>query len=551
VRLRCPQCATEYDLRPPGGGRSLARIKFRCTNCGAQLTDTHLLTEQEPEPESPDLPFASDPVAPGPADPVPPEDARPKPQESAEGALLKQEGKVYHVRSLATIQRWIVERRVLREDLISTGGGTWEPVGSHPDLDVFFHMVERLDELELGSRGLAEPHSTRPPLADETPVGNAWSDPDSWDGGPPDLDQGEQEEDADSEPSDIVYAVREEDEDPDSDLSFEPRSPPLAALEEDVLATEERSMSADEVERAFTDELPDFPDAPIDDAEPTLMDDPGGYVEPETEQQVQPEPEPEPEPAPSFFSDDKFFGPAITPDPEPDPVPQPAPGPVDDQLEWEADRTQAQMRLLAVAAVLLLLLGGGWWWWSTQQETPVADADPATDPVEDPDAVVASVEDPAVEGDPVEGDPVEGDPVEGDPVEGDPVEADPVEGDPVEEPPEPVKPPPEPVKPPPEREPVKPPPEREPVKPPPKAEDPWDLIQSGKIGDARLGFVEQISRNPRDAEAHFGLGYAAQRQGDTATAVRSYCKALELAPSDNDIQREATSLVNSLQGSCD
>ena len=75
-------------------------------------------------------------------------------------------------------------------------------------------------------------------------------------------------------------------------------------------------------------------------------------------------------------------------------------------------------------------------------------------------------------------------------------------------------------------------------------------VQSGDYNQARLVFVEAVAAKPGDADAHFGLGYAAHRQGDDATAIRHYCKALKLAPGNREIQQEATSLLSSLDATC-
>ena len=213
MRIGCPQCSTEFELNPPSGrSGKRRRIKFRCTVCGALCNDGDGLGEasgdevsysSEPswnpgsetpaETGTPELPFETagayddslqkrfeaetTPEAADPAlEPFRAQDGHPE-LDSPEGTLLKQEGKVYHVRNLATIQRWIVERRVLREDLISTGGMRWEPVGHHPDLEIFFQMVERLDELELSSRlpDGGDEHDQKPPVSDETPMGNSLS----------------------------------------------------------------------------------------------------------------------------------------------------------------------------------------------------------------------------------------------------------------------------------------------------------------------------------------------------------------------------------------
>lgn len=49
----------------------------------------------------------------------------------------------------ASLQRWIMERRVAREDEVSEGGVTWETVGSKPELGSFFLAVDQLEQIEL------------------------------------------------------------------------------------------------------------------------------------------------------------------------------------------------------------------------------------------------------------------------------------------------------------------------------------------------------------------------------------------------------------------
>ena len=105
MRIVCSKCNTEYDIELPrtaveGKHRSL---KFRCSSCGYIFT-THL-DQAEKKASPPEEPVADKAVS------------RPvKAQTPAKGMLLKQEGKTYNVRDLATLQRWIIERRVLSED---------------------------------------------------------------------------------------------------------------------------------------------------------------------------------------------------------------------------------------------------------------------------------------------------------------------------------------------------------------------------------------------------------------------------------------------------
>lgn len=128
MRIVCSKCNTEYDIELPrsaveGKHRSL---KFRCSSCGFIFT-THLDAARAAAPEE-DAAKGKKATAP------------------AKGILLKQEGKIYNVRDLATLQRWVVERRVLRDDMVSFGGAVWEKVAARPELESFFELVDKADQ---------------------------------------------------------------------------------------------------------------------------------------------------------------------------------------------------------------------------------------------------------------------------------------------------------------------------------------------------------------------------------------------------------------------
>lgn len=61
------------------------------------------------------------------------------------GALhLDQDGATYEVRDMPTLRRWVEERRVGPEDLLSEGGGAWLPLRERPELADLFHAAEVL-----------------------------------------------------------------------------------------------------------------------------------------------------------------------------------------------------------------------------------------------------------------------------------------------------------------------------------------------------------------------------------------------------------------------
>ncbi|MGC6491378.1 MAG: hypothetical protein ACON5B_00935, partial [Myxococcota bacterium] len=77
---------------------------------------------------------------------------------------LRQDGEIFTVEDLATLQRWIVERRVHREDELREGDEDWKTAGEVPELQVFFGLVERNALLEM------EPQTPTMVPADDLPA---------------------------------------------------------------------------------------------------------------------------------------------------------------------------------------------------------------------------------------------------------------------------------------------------------------------------------------------------------------------------------------------
>ncbi|HCH63682.1 MAG: hypothetical protein CL927_20245 [Deltaproteobacteria bacterium] len=151
--IECENCAAGYELELPpaalAGGRS---VKFRCTSCGHSfhVVKNGTVVETRPKPEAAvQAASESEPVPDAPA-------SRPSAAQPGSGAmehvLLRQDGVSYHVPDVATLQRWIVERRVLPTDELDFGGGSWVKAGERADLAPFFAIVS---EVEDATRKLA------------------------------------------------------------------------------------------------------------------------------------------------------------------------------------------------------------------------------------------------------------------------------------------------------------------------------------------------------------------------------------------------------------
>ncbi len=114
--VRCDNCGTEYefddDKLTPNG------VNVKCTSCGHVFRVAKVISlGREPEP------------APAPA--------------NGDWMIRQASGSVFRFKELTTLQKWIVERKVSRDDEISRNGGTWKRLGQIPELGAFFHAVDK------------------------------------------------------------------------------------------------------------------------------------------------------------------------------------------------------------------------------------------------------------------------------------------------------------------------------------------------------------------------------------------------------------------------
>jgi len=139
MEVRCERCGTSYALDDARLGEGGARV--RCARCG------HVFLIQRPE--------AGPPAAPPPAGSVQ------APSVRREWKVRGRDGAVSTFHELTTLQRWIVERKLGRDDEIGLDGEHWKRLGTIPDLSPFFEVVEtaaRVRELEAELAG-TRPHA--------------------------------------------------------------------------------------------------------------------------------------------------------------------------------------------------------------------------------------------------------------------------------------------------------------------------------------------------------------------------------------------------------
>ena len=114
--VRCDRCQTEYELDDDSVAERGASVQ--CTTCG----HTFVVSRQKPAGGTP-----------GPT------------TEAPAWVLTTEEGKVHRFRDPTTLQKWIVERRVGRNDRVTAPGASPRRLGDMDELRPFFELVDQAD----------------------------------------------------------------------------------------------------------------------------------------------------------------------------------------------------------------------------------------------------------------------------------------------------------------------------------------------------------------------------------------------------------------------
>jgi predicted Zn finger-like uncharacterized protein len=161
--VRCERCRAQYvfddEQVTPGG------LTVQCTNCGhvfrVKVKELVVTVPVKPgELDSVPIPATSAALKPAARPPPSPEPsaapaatASPAPAAPPSGSLKAEEkakewrvrqanGNVFTFKELTTLQKWIVEQKVARDDEISLSGDQWKRLGNIAELASFFQVVE-------------------------------------------------------------------------------------------------------------------------------------------------------------------------------------------------------------------------------------------------------------------------------------------------------------------------------------------------------------------------------------------------------------------------
>ncbi len=138
--VRCERCQTEYELED--GSVSEAGTQVQCTTCGHTFLVRRTTVGMPPVPTHG---YGSSP----PSSRHAAQEAVPPPDHSgpaaAEWLLETADGQFHRFRNLTSLQKWIIERKVTRDDRISRTGHAWRHLGEIVELAPFFNVIDEAD----------------------------------------------------------------------------------------------------------------------------------------------------------------------------------------------------------------------------------------------------------------------------------------------------------------------------------------------------------------------------------------------------------------------
>jgi predicted Zn finger-like uncharacterized protein len=138
--VRCERCQTEYELEDDSVSEGGTPVQ--CTTCG------HTFAVRR-----------SGTVVTSAIERVPP---------PADWILETAEGQFHRFRNLTSLQKWIIERRITRQDKISKTGHAWRRLGEIVELAPFFDVVDEADRAKA-----AAPATSRDLMAGAQPADGA------------------------------------------------------------------------------------------------------------------------------------------------------------------------------------------------------------------------------------------------------------------------------------------------------------------------------------------------------------------------------------------
>jgi predicted Zn finger-like uncharacterized protein len=139
MEVRCERCRAQYAFADDQVGEH--GLTVRCSNCGHlfKVKKKALAITMPVSPEDGSTPISATETDRAAARAAA---GQPAAEERRDWSLRQPAGQTYTFKDMSTLHRWIVERKAHREDEISRFGEPWRRLGSIPELQSFFAVVE-------------------------------------------------------------------------------------------------------------------------------------------------------------------------------------------------------------------------------------------------------------------------------------------------------------------------------------------------------------------------------------------------------------------------
>ncbi|ADO70067.1 tetratricopeptide repeat protein [Stigmatella aurantiaca] len=155
--VRCERCKSQYQLED--SRISEAGLTVQCTTCQyvfvvkKKALLVTLPVKPGQESSSPAVLLGSTSPASAAPPEEPPEPNLPPPsgagERGREWRVRQASGNVFSLKDLTTLQKWIIERKVVRDDEISLTGESWKRLGDIAELATFFQVLDEAQRASL------------------------------------------------------------------------------------------------------------------------------------------------------------------------------------------------------------------------------------------------------------------------------------------------------------------------------------------------------------------------------------------------------------------
>ncbi|HET9451608.1 MAG TPA: zinc-ribbon domain-containing protein, partial [Aggregicoccus sp.] len=162
--VRCERCKTEYEF--DDARITEAGVTVRCTTC----QHVFMVKKKALVVTVPVKPGGGVEASPTPLTAAPSGSGGAPADKGREWRVRQASGNVFTFRELTTLQKWIVERKVTRDDEISLTGESWKRLGNIAELASFFQVVDEAQRATALPPQAPQPAAAPPPVPQAPPA---------------------------------------------------------------------------------------------------------------------------------------------------------------------------------------------------------------------------------------------------------------------------------------------------------------------------------------------------------------------------------------------